>query len=40
MTLYHLTGSLLTLIAAFGYLNHKVLKLPNAIGIAAVGLLL
>lgn len=40
MSLYHLTGSLLTLIAVFGYLNHKVLKLPNAIGIAAVGLLL
>lgn len=40
MSLYHLVGSLLTVIAVFGYLNHRLLKLPNSIGMAAVGLFL
>lgn len=40
MSFYHLASSLLTLIALFGFLNHRLLRLPNSIGIAAVGLFL
>lgn len=40
MALFSVIGSLVALIAIFGYLNARFLKLPNAIGVAAVGLFL
>lgn len=40
MSPYHVAGSLFALLAVFGYLNHRLFRLPNAIGMAAVGLLL
>lgn len=38
MTVFQLIGGLTTLIAVFGYLNHRFIKLPDTIGITAVGL--
>lgn len=38
MTIFELIGGLTALIALFGYLNHRFIKLPDTIGITAVGL--
>lgn len=38
MTVFELIGGLTALIAFFGYLNHRFIKLPDTIGITAVGL--
>jgi CPA1 family monovalent cation:H+ antiporter len=38
MTIFELIGGLTALIAVFGYLNHRFIKLPDTIGITAVGL--
>ena len=38
MTGFELIGGLTALIAFFGYLNHRFIKLPDTIGITAVGL--
>lgn len=39
MTMFQGVGLLFTLIAIFGVINHRYLKLPDTIGITAVGLL-
>ncbi|MCC6187030.1 MAG: sodium:proton antiporter [Chitinophagaceae bacterium] len=39
MNLFHLTSILIVLSAIFAYINHRVLKLPNAIGLMLVSLL-
>lgn len=39
MTAFQLIGVLTGLIACFGYLNHRFIKLPDNIGITAVGLI-
>lgn len=39
MTAFQFIGSLLSLIVAFGWLNHRFLKLPETIGITTVALL-
>ncbi|MGE9268034.1 MAG: cation:proton antiporter [Verrucomicrobiales bacterium] len=39
MSLLDISAILLTLAAIFGYLNHRLLKLPNSIGIMLIGLL-
>jgi len=38
MSVFQLASIVITLVALFGYLNHKLIKLPDAIGITAVGL--
>lgn len=38
VTIFELIGGLTALIAFFGYLNHRFIKLPDTIGITAVGL--
>lgn len=38
MSIFELVGGLTALIALFGYLNHRFIKLPDTIGITAVGL--
>jgi CPA1 family monovalent cation:H+ antiporter len=38
VTVFQLIGGLTALIAVFGYLNHRFIKLPDTIGITAVGL--
>lgn len=38
MSIFELVGGLTALIAFFGYLNHRFIKLPDTIGITAVGL--
>ncbi|GAA5233047.1 sodium:proton antiporter [Verticiella sediminum] len=38
MSLLALIGTLITLVAALGYLNHRFIGLPDATGIAAIGL--
>lgn len=38
MSMFQLAGIVITLVALFGYLNHKLIKLPDAIGITAIGL--
>ncbi len=40
MTLLHLSALLVTLAALFAYLNHRLLRLPTAIGIMAIALVL
>lgn len=35
---YQLTGLLLTIVAGFGYLNRRILKLPDIVGITAVAM--
>ncbi len=40
VTLLDTAAILLTLAAGFGYLNHRVFKLPNSIGIMLIGLIL
>ena len=39
MTVFQGVGALFTLVAIFGYLNHRFLRLPDTLGITAVGLL-
>ena len=39
MSLFELIGALATAIAVFGYINHKFIKLPDTVGITAMGLL-
>lgn len=39
MTMFQGAGALLSLIAIFGFINHRFLKLPDTLGITAVGLL-
>lgn len=39
MIMFDGIGLLLTLIAIFGYINHRFIKLPDTLGITAVGLL-
>lgn len=39
MTLFQGTGLLFTLVAIFGCINHRFIKLPDTIGITAVGLM-
>lgn len=38
MSLFQVASLIITLVAVFGYLNHKLIKLPDAIGITAIGL--
>jgi CPA1 family monovalent cation:H+ antiporter len=38
VSIFELVGGLTALIAFFGYLNHRFIKLPDTIGITAVGL--
>lgn len=39
MTMFQGAGALLSIIAIFGFINHRFLKLPDTLGITAVGLL-
>ncbi len=39
MTFFHVIALILTLVACFGYLNYRFVKLPEPVGITAVGLL-
>lgn len=38
MSLFQLISLIITLVALFGYLNHRFIKLPDIIGITAIGL--
>jgi len=38
MTVFQLLGMVTTVIALFGYINHRFIKLPDTLGITAVGL--
>ena len=38
MSLFELIGALATAVAVFGYINHRFIKLPDTIGITAMGL--
>lgn len=38
MSFFEIIGALLALVAVFGYINHRFIKLPDTIGITAVGL--
>lgn len=39
MSIFDGAGALLALIAVFGYINHRFIKLPDTLGITAVGLI-
>jgi CPA1 family monovalent cation:H+ antiporter len=39
MTLFELMGVLITAVAVFGYINHRLIRLPDTIGITAMGLI-
>lgn len=39
MSLFQIAGIIIALVALFGFLNHRLIKLPDAIGITAMGLL-
>lgn len=39
MSMFDGAGALLALIAVFGYINHRFIKLPDTLGITAVGLI-
>jgi monovalent cation:H+ antiporter, CPA1 family len=39
MSIFQLASIVITLVALFGYLNHKLIKLPDTIGITAIGLI-
>lgn len=39
MSLFEIIGALATAVAAFGYINHRFIRLPDTIGITAMGLL-
>jgi CPA1 family monovalent cation:H+ antiporter len=38
MSMFQVASIIITLVAVFGYLNHRLIKLPDAIGITAIGL--
>jgi monovalent cation:H+ antiporter, CPA1 family len=38
MSLFQVASIVITLVAVFGYINHRFIKLPDAIGITAIGL--
>jgi len=38
LSLFQVAGIVITLVAVFGYINHRLIKLPDAIGITAIGL--
>ena len=38
MSLFHAIGLIVTLVAIFGYLNYRLVRLPDIIGITAIGL--
>lgn len=38
MTIFQLLGLVTTIIAVFGYINHRFIKMPDTLGITAVGL--
>lgn len=38
MTLFQISGIVLSLVAGFGYINHRFIKLPDTLGATAVGL--
>jgi len=38
VSLFHAMGLIVTLVAIFGYLNYRVVRLPDIIGITAIGL--
>ena len=38
MTAFQAFGGLIALVAGFGYLNHRLIRLPDAIGITAIGM--
>jgi CPA1 family monovalent cation:H+ antiporter len=38
MSFFQVAGVIVTLVAVFGYLNHRWIRLPDAIGITAIGL--
>src|SRR5690606_14675737 len=38
MTMFQGAGALFALVAVFGYVNHRFVKLPDTLGITAVGL--
>jgi Na+:H+ antiporter len=38
MSFFQVAGIIVTLVAVFGYLNHRWIRLPDAIGITAIGL--
>lgn len=40
MTIFQLIGLMTTLIALFGYINHRFIRLPDTLGITAVGFVL
>jgi monovalent cation:H+ antiporter, CPA1 family len=39
MTAFQVFGGLIALVAGFGYLNHRLIRLPDAIGITAIGMI-
>ena len=39
MTGFQIFGALIALVAAFGYFNHRLVRLPDAIGITAIGMI-
>jgi len=39
VSLFHALGLLVTLVALFGYLNHRFVRLPDVIGVTAIGLI-
>jgi monovalent cation:H+ antiporter, CPA1 family len=39
MSMFELIGALVAVIAVFGYINHRLIRLPDTIGITAMGLL-
>lgn len=39
MTLFQISGIVLALVAGFGYINHRFIKLPDTLGATAVGML-
>ncbi|MGW8206278.1 MAG: cation:proton antiporter [Hyphomicrobiaceae bacterium] len=39
MSLFHVIGLIVTLVALFGYLNHRFIGLPDIVGITAMGLI-
>jgi CPA1 family monovalent cation:H+ antiporter len=39
VTVFHAIGLIVTMVALFGYLNHRFTRLPDTVGITAIGLL-
>jgi len=40
MSVFELVGALAAVVALFGYINHRVIRLPDTVGITAMGLAL